>query len=71
MGAEATTFEHLEGALSRADILVSSTGAPHTVIPLSLVVQTMQLRPERPLLAIDIAVPRTSTLRSATWLVSA
>jgi glutamyl-tRNA reductase len=57
-GAEATTFEHLEAALTKADCVVSSTGAPHTVIPLSLVAKAMQLRPERPLLAIDIAVPR-------------
>lgn len=57
-GAEATTSERLEAALISADILVSSTSAPHIVIPLSLVEKTMQLRPGRPLLAIDIAVPR-------------
>jgi glutamyl-tRNA reductase len=45
-------------ALTAADIVVSSTGAPHTIIQRDLATQVMQLRPQRPLVAIDIAVPR-------------
>jgi glutamyl-tRNA reductase len=30
--AQVTTFEHLEQALASADILITSTGAPHTII---------------------------------------
>ena len=57
-GAEITTFEHLEEALLRADILISSTGAPHTLIHAETVRTIMTRRPERPLVMIDIAVPR-------------
>ena len=56
--AEADTFENLEAALARADILISSTGAPHLIIYAPMVAAAMQQRPERPLMLIDIAVPR-------------
>ena len=56
--AQATTFENLEAALASADILISSTGAPHTLISQRMVKQAMADRPERPLVLIDIAVPR-------------
>ncbi|MDP2975159.1 MAG: glutamyl-tRNA reductase [Anaerolineales bacterium] len=57
-GAESATFESLESAVSRADILIASTGAPHTLISAAMVAEAMRLRPERPLALIDIAVPR-------------
>jgi len=57
-GSHATTFEHIEAALASADILISSTGAPHTLIHPPLAAQVMQLRPERPMIMIDIAMPR-------------
>ena len=56
--AEASTFERLEEALSAADVLVSSTGAPHTIINPGMVERIMETRPSRPLVMIDIAVPR-------------
>jgi glutamyl-tRNA reductase len=56
--AQAATFEHLHTALDSADILIASTGAPHTLISSKLVNETMQRRAERPLVLIDIAVPR-------------
>ena len=56
--AQATTFENLHPALISADILIASTGAPHTIITTELVNQTMQARAQRPLVLIDIAVPR-------------
>jgi len=55
---EADTFENLERALFRADILIASTGAPHTLIHPQTVKMVMAQRPERPLMLIDIAVPR-------------
>jgi glutamyl-tRNA reductase len=55
---EATTFEHLESALERADILIASTGAPHMIVHPRMVTQAMQARPSRALVMIDIAVPR-------------
>jgi glutamyl-tRNA reductase len=57
-GAQATTFENLETCLAGADILIASTGAPHTLISAPMVMEAMRRRPERPLVFIDIAVPR-------------
>ncbi|HTP11115.1 MAG TPA: glutamyl-tRNA reductase [Anaerolineae bacterium] len=57
-GAVALTFEHLAEALIDADIVISSTGAPHILIKLPLVESVMRQRPDRPLVFIDIAVPR-------------
>lgn len=56
--AQATTFENLHTALASADILISSTGAPHTIISKAMVEETMKSRQERPLVLIDIAMPR-------------
>jgi glutamyl-tRNA reductase len=56
--AEVDTFENLTSALTRADILISSTDAPHTIIHAEMVAAAMAQRPERPLVLIDIAVPR-------------
>jgi len=56
--AEASTFELLEEALSAADVLISSTGAPHTIINSGMVERIMNERISRPLVMIDIAVPR-------------
>jgi glutamyl-tRNA reductase len=56
--AAVDTFENLESALVRADILISSTGAPHIIIHPQMVAAAMAQRPQRPLMLIDIAVPR-------------
>lgn len=56
--AEIGTFELVPEALERADILIASTGAPHTLIHPDMVATAMQKRPERSLVLIDIAVPR-------------
>lgn len=52
------TFENLSQALLDADIVITSTGAPHILIKPPMVAAVMRRRPERPLLFIDIAVPR-------------
>ncbi len=57
-GAEITTFENLESALLSADILISSTGAPHLILSERMVNDAMIAREQRPLVLIDIAVPR-------------
>jgi len=56
--AQAATFENLQAALDSADILIASTGAPHTILSRDMVAETMGRRAERPLVLIDIAVPR-------------
>ncbi len=56
--AEIATFESIQESLTRADILIASTGAPHTLIHPDMVAAAMQKRPQRSLMLIDIAVPR-------------
>ncbi|MDO8752273.1 MAG: glutamyl-tRNA reductase, partial [Anaerolineales bacterium] len=56
--AQTTTFENLDSALASADILIASTGAPHTLISQEMVKEAMTQRAARPLVLIDIAVPR-------------
>ena len=57
-GAESATFEFLQQALLKADILISSTGAPHIVVDAKLVGAVMEARDMQTLVMIDIAVPR-------------
>ncbi len=54
----AVTFDRLTDAIAAADIVVASTSAPHPVLRRADVEPIMAGRPERPLLIIDIAVPR-------------
>jgi glutamyl-tRNA reductase len=56
--AQIAMFEDLESVLSSADIVISSTGAPHTILSSEMVKQALQPRRHRPLFLIDIAVPR-------------
>jgi glutamyl-tRNA reductase len=57
-GGLAFAFEDLPRALVRADIVISSTGAPHAILRRETVRQAMRQRRGRPLFLIDIAVPR-------------
>lgn len=54
----AIQFEHLHDHIDRADIVISSTGAPHFVITRPLAEQIIRRRKNRPMFFIDIAVPR-------------
>lgn len=56
--AQAATFESIHTALGSADILISSTSAPHIIISADMVRDAMRKRGPRPLVLIDIAVPR-------------
>jgi glutamyl-tRNA reductase len=56
--ATALTFDQLELGLSQADLVISSTAAPHPVLHTYQVARAMETRSERPLLIIDIALPR-------------
>lgn len=57
-GGKAITFQQMPQALEMADIVVSCTGAPHTILNRELIEPAMAARPTRPLFLIDIAVPR-------------
>ena len=54
----AVPFDELRQWISRSDIVITSTGAPETLIGLPLVQQIMHDRRHNPLVFIDISVPR-------------
>lgn len=54
----AIPFEHFTDHIDRADIVISSTGAPHYVITRPLAEQVIRNRRNKPVFFIDIAVPR-------------
>lgn len=58
LGGETVSFDRLGEAMARVDIVVSTTGAPHAVIGRDLVREVMHQREGKPLVLIDIAVPR-------------
>jgi glutamyl-tRNA reductase len=54
----AVRFEELPAQLEAADIVVTATNSPHHIIERDGLVQVMANREGRPLLLVDIAVPR-------------
>ncbi len=58
LGGSTLPFERLPDALAEADIVITSTAAPHFLIDRPMLETAMAARPNRPLLLIDIAVPR-------------
>jgi glutamyl-tRNA reductase len=57
-GGTAVRFEDLQDYLVITDIVISSTGAPHTIIQADDIRQLMGRRKYQPMFFIDIAVPR-------------
>jgi glutamyl-tRNA reductase len=55
---QAVRFEELLTAMTSADIVVSSTGCPRTILHAADLKSIMPARRNRPLFLIDIAVPR-------------
>ncbi len=55
---QAVRFDDLLPAMTGADIVVSSTGCPHTILNAADVASIMPARRNQPLFLIDIAVPR-------------
>ncbi|MEG1727615.1 MAG: glutamyl-tRNA reductase [Acidaminococcaceae bacterium] len=55
---KAVPFEDFLDAAAVADIIITSTGAPHYVVTFEDFTQLMAARPQQPLILIDIAVPR-------------
>jgi glutamyl-tRNA reductase len=58
LDVEAFGFEKLSELLTKADIVVSSTGAPHIVLSEEMMRGVVQRRQAKPLFIVDIAVPR-------------
>jgi len=58
LNGTAVHFDALDEVLTRADIVICSTGAPHIVLHADAVAKAQQVRNSRPLLIADLAVPR-------------
>ncbi|MFM7206830.1 MAG: glutamyl-tRNA reductase [Planctomycetaceae bacterium] len=72
LDARPETFDRLERELVAADLVVSTTGATEPVVSLELFMRVESLREGRPLVVLDLAVPRDFDPRIATrpgvWL---
>lgn len=55
---QAAALEMLLELLPDVDVIITSTGAPHTVVQASMVSKAMEKRSARPMVFMDIAVPR-------------
>ncbi len=58
LSGRAVPFQDLSDALKAADIVIGCTGSPAYVLEAGDVEAAMESRPDRPLLLLDIAVPR-------------
>ena len=58
LGGRAVPFDDWAGEFENMDIVISSTSAPHYILDRARLEPLMKLRRNRPLLLIDIAVPR-------------
>ena len=58
LGGRAVPFENWAAEFANIDIAISSTSAPHYILDRAKLEPLMKLRRNRPLLLIDIAVPR-------------
>jgi glutamyl-tRNA reductase len=54
----ALPFEHFVDHIDHADIVISSTGAPHFIVTRPMAEQIVHRRKNKPIFFIDIAVPR-------------
>ncbi|MEN6358079.1 MAG: glutamyl-tRNA reductase [Armatimonadota bacterium] len=58
LGGEAVELDHLEDALGKADVVISSTSSREPVITKDIIERVMASRCRAPLFLIDIAMPR-------------
>lgn len=58
LGGTAVNFEQMPKHLAMADIVISSTDAPHYIIKKDQVLNLIKTRKNKPIFFIDIAVPR-------------
>jgi glutamyl-tRNA reductase len=63
LNGEAMTFDRQAEALERADIVITATDAPHLLVTPEKITAAMAKRAGRPMLIIDIAVPRDTDPR--------
>jgi glutamyl-tRNA reductase len=56
--ARVVTLDRLPRVIAGADAVITATGAPQPIISRQLVAEVMKSRPGRPLIMVDIALPR-------------
>lgn len=66
LGGEAVPIDQLQSAIASADVVVCAVGAPHVIITRQGLAATMDGRPGRPLLLIDLSMPRNIDPAAAT-----
>jgi glutamyl-tRNA reductase len=57
-GARSLSFDELPGELVRADVVLAATSSPHLLIEARELAEVLAARDGRPMLLIDLAVPR-------------
>lgn len=57
-GGCAFPLDRLAERLAQADVVIAATGAPQPILSRQAVADAVALRPQRPLLLVDLAVPR-------------
>jgi glutamyl-tRNA reductase len=57
-GGDTMSFDELPAALERADVVVAATASPHLLIEAGELAEVMAARGRRPMLVVDLAVPR-------------
>ncbi len=57
-GGTSTGIEDLPEMLAAADVVMTATASPHIIIDSLALAEVMEMRDDRPLLLIDLAVPR-------------
>lgn len=58
LGGSSVSIDNLGQELATCDIVISCTGAPHLILDHRTIENAVQARPHKPLVLIDIAVPR-------------
>jgi glutamyl-tRNA reductase len=58
LGANTVSFDERDSRLADFDIVVCSTAAPEAVLSAAAIARAMRKRPARPILVIDLALPR-------------
>ncbi len=58
VNGEVVPWDVYSAAIAQADIVIAATAAPDTVVRADDVAMAMRARPDRPLVCVDLAVPR-------------
>ncbi|MDO5853975.1 MAG: glutamyl-tRNA reductase [Thermoplasmata archaeon] len=60
LGGKAVSMARMTDAVADSDVVLVATGAPHAVLKETHVSEAMARRPDRPLLIIDVSIPRNT-----------